>query len=156
MSTRTFTIHRDHDVTGISGTGHVADGVVFPDGVAVIRWRDLGLEAAQRGVRPTTVVFDSIESVEALHGHNGATRIVWGSETATCKHCGRTIGSPRHNSGWIHTDGIQRGLNRCHTEDSGLPYGRDAEPVGQPCNAGCIDYERVQEGNEPPAPRPRS
>lgn len=149
MITRTFTIHRDHDVTGISGTGHVADGVIFPDGTTVVRWRDLGGDAAQRGVRPTTVVFESIESVEALHGHGGATRIVWGAATATCKHCGRTIGAARKCTDWIHTDGIQQGLHRCHTDDTGKPYGRDAAPVDQPCGVGCIEYELDHEEDEP-------
>lgn len=65
---QTFTLERDTDVSGVSGTGTVADGVVFPDGVAVIRWR---------GDRQSTVVWPSIEDVEAIHGHNGATRIVW-------------------------------------------------------------------------------
>ena len=65
---RLFQLHRDEDVTGVSGIGVVADGVVFPDGVAVVRWR---------GDRQSTVVWPSIEDVEAIHGHNGATRIVW-------------------------------------------------------------------------------
>lgn len=77
MSTRTFTLYRAQDVTGISGTGTVADGATFPDGVTVVRWRDLGGPATERGVRPTTVIFPDLEAVEALHGHNGATRIVW-------------------------------------------------------------------------------
>ena len=65
---RTFTLERDTDVSGVSGTGTVADGVVFPDGVTVIRWR---------GERQSTVVWPSVEDVEAIHGHNGATRIVF-------------------------------------------------------------------------------
>jgi len=66
--TRCFQLARDVDVSGISGTGIVADGVVFPDGVTVIRWR---------GDRQSTVVWPSIEDVEAIHGHGGATRIQW-------------------------------------------------------------------------------
>jgi hypothetical protein len=65
---RTFHLERDVDVSGISGTGVVADGCVFPDGVTVVRWR---------GDRQSTVVWPSIEDVEAIHGHSGATRIVW-------------------------------------------------------------------------------
>jgi len=65
---KTFHLQRDVDVSGISGTGIVADGVVFPDGACVIRWR---------GERQSTVVWPSIEDVEAIHGHGGATRIVW-------------------------------------------------------------------------------
>lgn len=66
--TRTFQLHRDHDVSGVSGEGVVADGVVFPDGVAVVRWR---------GDRQSTVVWPSVEDVIAIHGHGGATRLVW-------------------------------------------------------------------------------
>lgn len=65
---RTFTLQRDTDVSGVSGTGRVAEGVQFSDGVCVIRWY---------GVHQSTVVWPSIESVEAIHGHGGATRIVW-------------------------------------------------------------------------------
>lgn len=65
---RRFMLKRHHDVSGVSGTGIVADGVVFPDGVTVIRWR---------GDRQSTVVWPSIEDVEAIHGHNGATSIEW-------------------------------------------------------------------------------
>ena len=66
--TRTFQLHRDHDVSGLSGTGVVADGVTFPDGVTVIRWR---------GERQSTVVWPSVDDVVAIHGHGGATRLVW-------------------------------------------------------------------------------
>jgi hypothetical protein len=65
---RTFAIQRHEDVTGVSGVGHVADGVRWPDGSASIRWR---------GENPSVVFWDSHESVEKIHGHNGATRIVW-------------------------------------------------------------------------------
>lgn len=76
---RTFQLHRDADHTGLSGTGVVADGVTFPDGTTVIRWRELdpGTPNYERGVRATTVVFPNVGAVEALHGHNGATRIVY-------------------------------------------------------------------------------
>ena len=65
---RRFVLERDHDVSGISGTGTVAEGVQFTDGKVVIRWY---------GARPSTVVWESIEHAEAVHGHNGATRFVW-------------------------------------------------------------------------------
>ena len=71
MSLRTFQLHRAADVSGLSGTGIVADGVVFPDGRCAYRWRD-GVAAVA-----TTVMADRIEDVEALHGHEGRTRIVW-------------------------------------------------------------------------------
>lgn len=76
---RTFVVIRDVDVTGISGTGIVAEGVEFSDGTVALRWLDIDHEHPNyvRGVRPTTVLHESIASVEALHGHGGATRIVW-------------------------------------------------------------------------------
>ncbi len=69
--TRRFQLHRDSDVTGASGTGLVADGVEWPDGTVSIRWR---------GERPSVVFWQSqaaMEDVYAIHGHGGATRIVW-------------------------------------------------------------------------------
>lgn len=68
-----FVLMRDTDVSGVSGTGIVADGVAFPDGTVALRWR---------GGNPTSVVFhdNGVESVEAIHGHGGATRLVWLAE----------------------------------------------------------------------------
>jgi hypothetical protein len=63
-----FHLDRDVDVTGASGTGHVADGVVWPDGTVTVRWR---------GERKSTVNWDRLDDAEAVHGHGGATRIVW-------------------------------------------------------------------------------
>lgn len=65
---RRFRLVRDQDISGVSGLGHVADGVLFEDGKVVTRWR---AKIAQ------TCVWDSIEHVEAVHGHGGATRIEW-------------------------------------------------------------------------------
>ena len=65
---RRFKLIRSEDETGISGTGVVAYGVVFPDGVAVTRWNS---DVAQ------TCVWQSIEELEAVHGHGGRTTIEW-------------------------------------------------------------------------------
>ena len=76
-SSKLFQLIRTIDITGISGTGVVAEGVEFSDGTVAIRRLDSGVssENRKRGVRPTTVVHESIESVIALHGHNGASVI---------------------------------------------------------------------------------
>lgn len=74
---RVFQVVRDVDVTGVSGTGVVADGCEFPDGTTVVRWREVTGPNYDRGVRATTVVFPNVQAVEALHGHNGATHIEW-------------------------------------------------------------------------------
>lgn len=65
---RRFQLVRDVDVTGVSGTGVVAWGVQFPDGKVITRWK---ARIAQ------TCVWDCIEDIEAIHGHDGATRVEW-------------------------------------------------------------------------------
>lgn len=140
---RTFTLIRDTDVTGISGTGPVADGIVFPDGVTILRWRDVTGPNAERGVRPTTVVHESPEAVEALHGHNGATRIMWGVLNAVCKHCGAGIFAS-DGQYWLHI--FEGGyLTRCRPEKSLLEYGYSAEPEDTPCTEICLGH-REQDG----------
>lgn len=67
---RPFLLIRDEDETGISGTGVVAEGVQFRDGRVVIRWQT-------RNAHHSTVVWDDIDSVLAIHGHNGKTRVRW-------------------------------------------------------------------------------
>jgi hypothetical protein len=76
---RRFRLNRRVDYTGLSGTGIVAEGVEFSDGVAVVRWLAAGVSITNRdrGVQPTTVIHPDITSIEALHGHNGATVIEW-------------------------------------------------------------------------------
>ncbi|MEU9777458.1 hypothetical protein [Streptomyces sp. NPDC047968] len=65
---RTFHLQRHRDVSGVSGTGIVALGVHWPDGTATVRWL---------GDRPSTVVWGSIADAEHVHGHQGATELVW-------------------------------------------------------------------------------
>jgi hypothetical protein len=73
---RRFTLVRRVDVTGISGTGVVAEGVQFSDGTTVLRWLTAGT-ARPDVVRPTTVVHEDVGSVLALHGHGGSSTIEW-------------------------------------------------------------------------------
>lgn len=68
---RLFHLQRDHDVSGVSGTGRVANGVLWPDGTVSLRWI---------GERPSTVHWDRLADAEHVHGHGGATRIVWADE----------------------------------------------------------------------------
>jgi hypothetical protein len=68
MTSRRFRLIRHHDVSGVSGTGPVAEGVQFTDGAVALRWY---------GDYPTTTVWDAIDSVIAIHGHQGATEVEW-------------------------------------------------------------------------------
>lgn len=61
---RRFMMLRRSDATGISGVGHVADGVEFDDGSVAIRWRT--------AVR-SSGTYASIADAKAIHGHGGET-----------------------------------------------------------------------------------
>ncbi|TWD72551.1 hypothetical protein FB561_7543 [Kribbella amoyensis] len=66
---RCFQLVRHIDVSGISGTGIVAEGVEWSDGTVALRWK---------GRHPTTTVWqDGLDALLAVHGHNGATTIRW-------------------------------------------------------------------------------
>lgn len=59
-----FLLVRHEDLSGNSGTGIVAEGVVFSDRRVVMRWL----------VAPcSTAFYDCIADVERLHGHQGRT-----------------------------------------------------------------------------------
>lgn len=67
---RTFHLVREHDVSGVSGTGVVAEGVEFGDGSAVIRW-------CTENKPRSTVVYDNIDDILSIHGHLGLTQIIY-------------------------------------------------------------------------------
>lgn len=64
-----FVLQRLEDVSGVSGTGIVAEGIEFSDGRVAMRWIV--------GDHRSTVSYDAIEDVKAIHGHNGATEVIW-------------------------------------------------------------------------------
>lgn len=71
---KTFHLVRDEDETGISGTGVVAEGVIFRNNWVAVHWL----------TQYTCVnIYSSIAEVEAVHGHQGKTRIVFDSESET-------------------------------------------------------------------------
>ena len=65
---RTFRLNRLEDISHVSGTGHVADGVQFEDGQVVLSWK---------GRHHCISVWPSIADVQAIHGHEGATVVEW-------------------------------------------------------------------------------
>ena len=69
---RLFHLVRTEDVSGVSGTGIVAEGIQFSTGKCVLAWVTKYISVA---------VYDSIEELEAIHGHDGRTKIVWCDET---------------------------------------------------------------------------
>lgn len=60
----TFDVLRRGDVSGLSGTGVVAMGAMFPDGAVVVQW--------QTHVR-SVVIFNSMAAALMIHGHKDLT-----------------------------------------------------------------------------------
>ena len=63
---RRFMLIRVEDLTGVSGTGEVAEGTVFSSGLAVIHWLR---EPYAMGV------YQTLEDVISVHGHEGRTQL---------------------------------------------------------------------------------
>lgn len=63
---RRFILLRIKDATGVSGTGVVAEGTVFTDGMSVIHWLR---EPYAMGV------YQTLNDVIAVHGHEGGTQL---------------------------------------------------------------------------------
>lgn len=61
-----FQLYRKEDVSGVSGTGVVAEGMECSDGVVFLRW----LTPYHGDER-----FDSVVSMMAVHGHGGKTEM---------------------------------------------------------------------------------
>ena len=65
---RIFWLYRSKDISGVSGTGFVAEGVEFSDGQVIMSWLSH---------HHTMIVAPNIKEIENIHGHSGATKIVW-------------------------------------------------------------------------------
>lgn len=65
---RLFYLYRHNDVSKTSGTGVVADGVLFPNSMVSLCFRSQ---------RRSIANWESIEDLKEVHGHNGDTVLVW-------------------------------------------------------------------------------
>jgi len=61
-----FVLVRDKDVTGRSGTGIVAEGIVFMDGIVILKWLR---EPYALGI------YETLEALISVHGHEGNTHV---------------------------------------------------------------------------------
>jgi hypothetical protein len=66
---RRFLLLRREDVSGSSGAGVVADGVLSDSGKAALFWRRGVADAA------SVALYDSLEDLERIHGHEGRTHV---------------------------------------------------------------------------------
>ncbi len=96
---RLFELRRDVDETGTSGTGTVAQGVIFDNGWVAMTWL----------TEHTSVAFyTSADKVVAIHGHDGKTRLV------------ELGGAMSVDRAWLETLGLMRGAAK--TKDRHLPF----------------------------------
>lgn len=65
---RRFNLVRDKDISGVSGTGLVAEGIEFENGSVAMCWTSKF---------HIVEVAPNVHTLEAVHGHNGSTRIEW-------------------------------------------------------------------------------
>jgi len=90
--------------------------------------------SAPKPVRPGDACLFYRDGVRcaAQANHAGDHRYPTTEAQVACKHCGRPIAN------FQHLEGRQRGLMRCDSLDSGLPYGYNAEAPDEPCTIACL------------------
>lgn len=62
-----FYLQRTEDESGISGTGRIAQGVIFDNGKVALTWLS---------EHPSVAMYDNIGDVRVIHGHEGKTEVV--------------------------------------------------------------------------------
>ncbi len=85
----TFDLIRRTDATGVSGTGRVAEGVVFNDGTSILRWLT---------EHRSTAIYESARKLLAIHGHGGQSELryhghVRGFDGRACSNCAHPWGA---------------------------------------------------------------
>lgn len=63
-----FVLNRVVDISGVSGTGLVAEGVQFSNNKCAVTWL-VGTSSV--------AVYDNLDDVKAIHGHGGNTEIIF-------------------------------------------------------------------------------
>ncbi|MGW7514802.1 hypothetical protein ACWGJ2_04340 [Streptomyces sp. NPDC054796] len=147
---RSFVLRRAVDHTGVSGAGDVAEGALFTDGTAVVRWR---------GGHASTVVWASLDDALAIHGHNGATVPVFVDEAPTAQpHVSRPTAST------ITDDELDELVEQCDffaraagRAESALDRIRDLARqmrAGSPQGAATVYADRIEQTLDAPEPTP--
>lgn len=75
-------MHRMEDVSGTSGTGVVAEGAIFTNTKVILSWLT---------IHKSMAIYDSLAEMEAIHGHDGRTKIVWDDEAMPAKQPKKTV-----------------------------------------------------------------
>ncbi len=65
---RRFYLQRKEDISGVSGVGKVAEGMEFENGLCVLSFSSS---------YPHANVYANMRAVEEVHGHGGATEVIF-------------------------------------------------------------------------------
>lgn len=68
MVMKQFLLNRKEDISGVSGTGVIAHGVILPSGRVVMEWVTKHKSIA---------IYDSIDEIQMLHAHPGKTELIY-------------------------------------------------------------------------------
>ena len=68
MAVRVFFLDRKEDLSGVSGTGRVAEGIEFSNGKVILHWPS---------DKPSTNIYENLKQMMSVHGHGGKLEIVW-------------------------------------------------------------------------------
>lgn len=63
-----FVLNRHVDVSGTSGTGIIAEGIMFTNGKCAIQWL---------GKYSSLVIWDNLDDCLYINGHGGNTVVDW-------------------------------------------------------------------------------
>ena len=69
-----FYLKRNSDVSGVSGIGNIAEGCLFDTGKVALTWLS---------ELPCVTVYDSIDIMVRVHGHDGRTTVKWIDEESS-------------------------------------------------------------------------
>ena len=82
---RRFQLRRTIDHSGVSGTGIIAEGIIFSSGAVVMSWvvPPAGMTRVPKGL----AIYEDVPHLVAIHGHGGDTVV----EYLDCQDCGADI-----------------------------------------------------------------
>lgn len=101
---RLFRLVRHTDVSGVRGTGTLAEGVEWSDGTVALRWR---------GPSPNTSTWDCVDTVLAVHGTGGRTQIHWLPSARTTVGVRSTRPAEQVHTVWLPAPGVDGLCSRC-------------------------------------------
>lgn len=123
-----FVLYRHEDVSGVSGTGIVAEGVEFADGKVALRWypKSTGRRAEIAKEMDfeyggSVSIFDTLKEVVAIHGHKGATEAIYVDELCVVPSRTKVYREPFNVD--LLSKKIEKTLNRLTPENFGKKLG---------------------------------